>query len=429
MGWTTAVGKRLFLEAAAQIRVGTLELVCPDRTYTFKGSHHGPSAMMVVHDERVFGRALRAGDRGLGEAYVDGDWSAPDLVALLRVALRNGHAFARLNGGWSWVARQASRLTHRLRSNTRGGSRRNIAAHYDIGRDFFALFLDRDLVYSAAWFEHATDTLEQAQRQKLDRICRKLGLRPEHHLLEIGTGWGALAEHAAVHYGCRVTTTTIGQDQHDYSRDRFAALGEAGRRITLLFDDYRDVRGTFDRIVSVEMFEAVGLAHYDDFFTVCDRSLVEDGSALLQVITIGEQDFQRSYRGSEDWMQSYVFPGSELACLSEILRSLGRVTALRPFHLEDLGAHYARTLGEWRRRFHERRDAIARLGIDEAFLRTWDLYLAYSQAGFAERHISDVQLLLTRAYHDARYPGEPDGLDVAWGSRAGALPAPGAPRR
>jgi cyclopropane-fatty-acyl-phospholipid synthase len=407
MTWLDRQAKRLFMKAADTIRHGSIEIVCPDRTYAFCGSGPGAAAMMVIHDERAFRRAILEGDRGLGESYMDGDFSSPDMVALLRLALRNGHAFNGLNGGWSWLARQATKLSHRLRSNTRTGSRDNIAAHYDLGNEFFQLFLDRELVYSSAWYESAHDSLERAQVQKLDRLCRKLQLGPGDHLLEIGTGWGALAIHAATHYGCRVTTTTISREQHDYTRERINALGEAGSRITLLCDDYRDLKGTFSKIVSVEMFEAVGLAHYDDFFAACDRLTDATGAVLLQTITISERDFQSTYGRGEDWMQGYIFPGSELASLSEVLRSLGRVTGLRPFHLEDMGLHYARTLAEWRTRFHDRRGAVERLGFDDRFIRMWDLYLAYSEAAFAERHISDVQILLTKAYHDGTYFGEP----------------------
>jgi cyclopropane-fatty-acyl-phospholipid synthase len=413
MNWANRAGRALLLGAAARATHGTFELVCRDRTWEFRGAQPGPSGTLVIDDERAFARMLFGGDRGLGESYVDGDWSSPDLVALLRVALRNAGQFNRLNGAWSWLSRQRSRLAHWIRANTPIGSRRNIAAHYDLGNEFFRLFLDEDLVYSAAWYESPSDTLERAQRQKLDRICRRLGLGPGDHLLEIGTGWGAFAEHAATRYGCRVTTTTISREQHDYARERFAALGEAGRRIHLLFDDYRDLRGRFDRIASIEMFEAVGLAHYDDFFSTCDRLLAPDGAILLQTIAVAEQDFGRTYGRGEDWMQGHVFPGSELACLSEVLRSVGRVTTLRPFHLEDLGAHYARTIAQWRARFLARRADVERLGFDARFIRTWDLYLAFSQAAFAERHISDVQLLLTRAYHDGGYVGDPGRILTA----------------
>jgi cyclopropane-fatty-acyl-phospholipid synthase len=406
MSWLDRQAKRAFLRAADTITHGTLEIVCPDRTYGFEGAGAAAPAMMVMHDERAFARAILEGDRGLGESFMDGDFSSPDLVALLRLAIRNGHAFNRLNGPWSWVSRQLSRLAHWRRSNTRPGSRRNIAAHYDLGNDFFALFLDPALVYSAAVFEAGADSLEQAQVRKIDRVCRKLQIAPGDHVLEIGTGWGAFAAHAASRYGCHVTTTTISREQHDYAQARFERLGEAGRRITLLLEDYRELRGRFDKIASIEMFEAVGLEHYDAFFGVCERLIGRAGAVLMQTITMNEQDFHSRYRRMGDWMQQRIFPGSELASLSEVLRSVGRVTSFRPFHLEDLGLQYARTLREWRTRFLARREDARRLGMDDRFLRMWELYLAFSEAAFAERHISDVQLLLTRGYHDATYFGE-----------------------
>jgi len=409
MTWIDRQAKRLFLQAADTITHGSIEIVCPDRTHAFAGTSPGEAGMMFIHDERTFRRAILEGDRGLGEAYLDGDWSSPDMVALLRMTLRNHHAFNRLNGPWSWLARRGWRAAHRLRSNTRTGSRENISAHYDLGNEFFQLFLDRELLYSSAWFERDDDTLERAQIAKLDRLCRKLQLGPTDHLLEIGTGWGALAIHAATHYGCRVTTTTISREQYAYTRERLQAVGEAGARIVLLAEDYRDIKGQFTKIVSCEMFEAVGLEHYDDFFSACERLTAPGGAVLLQTITMNEQDFRLRYGRNEDWMQGHVFPGSELASLSEMLRSIGRVTGFRPFHLEDLGTHYARTIAIWRERFAARREDVLRLGFGERFVRMWELYLAFSEAAFAERHISDVQLLLTRAYHNGTYFDEPWG--------------------
>ncbi len=407
MTWKQTHARRAFFAAAEHLAHGSLDVVCPDRTWQFGRPGTGPAAMLVVHNERVFERALFGGDLALGESFVDGDFSSPDLVALLRLAVRNMAVFRALNGPWSWVSRQLASVAHWRRRNTRAGSRRNIAAHYDLGNDFFSLFLDEALAYSAAWYDTTGDSLEQAQINKFDRICRKLQLTPDDHLLEIGTGWGGFAAYAATHYGCRITTTTISREQFDGARQRFEALGDAGRRITLLCEDYRDLTGQFDKLVSIEMFEAVGLEHYDTFFRTVDRLTAPDGAALLQLITMNDQDFHRSYRGTTDWIQTYIFPGSELGSLSEIHQSLGRVTTLRPFHLEDLGVHYACTLAAWRERFHDRLHDVRRLGMDDRFIRMWDLYLAYCEAAFRERHISDVQFLLTRAYHDARYMGDP----------------------
>ena len=253
------------------------------------------------------------------------------------------------------------------------------------------------MVYSCAWYETAEDSLETAQFQKLDRICRKLELQPKDRVLEIGTGWGAFALHAARNYGCQVTTTTISQQQHEYARVLFDAA-DKDRRIELLLKDYRDLSGSFDKIVSIEMFEAVGFEHYDEFFRACDRLLKPDGSMLLQTITMNEQRFSQ-YLKQSDWIQKYIFPGAQLASLRGVLDSLAHATRLSLFHAEDMGAHYARTLAAWRERFLARIAGVKALGFDDRFIRMWDYYLAFCEGAFLERHISDFQLLLTKNYN------------------------------
>jgi cyclopropane-fatty-acyl-phospholipid synthase len=274
-----------------------------------------------------------------------------------------------------------------------------------LSNDFFRLFLDPGMMYSCAWYESEDDSLEAAQFQKLDRICRKLRLGPEDHVLEIGTGWGGFAAHAARHYGCRLTTTTISERQYQHARERFGSIA-CGDRIRLLQEDYRNLRGSYDKIVSIEMFEAVGLPYYDEFFKTCDRLLQSDGSMLLQTITINEQTFP-AYRRRADFIQKTIFPGSELASVSEVLRSLAKVTNLSLYHAEDIGTHYARTLAEWRKRFHNSLDEVRSLGFDDRFVRMWDYYLAYCEGAFLERHIGDFQLLLTKNHSPRKLFGEP----------------------
>lgn len=396
-----------------RLRHGGLEVVCPDRSHHFGDPHADVQACIAVHDTRLFSRLLLGGDDAAGDAYVDGDWSSPDLVAVIRLAARN---LKTLEAGHPWLSfgsRLWQRLRHHTRRNSVAGSRRNIEAHYDLSNDFFRLFLDEQMVYSSACYHTPADSLEQAQVEKLDRICRKLRLDPADHVLEIGTGWGAFALHAARHYGCRVTTTTISREQHDEARLRFAAAGDAGARITLLLEDYRSLRGSFSKIVSIEMFEAVGLEYYDAFFGACDRLLSPNGALLMQAITMHEQRFE-TYRRQSDWIQRRIFPGSELASVREILNSLQRVTQLSVFHLEDIGQHYAATLQEWRRRFHQSLDQVRALGFDARFCRMWDYYLAYCEGAFRERHIGDVQLLLTRNGNSAPLYGEPwPAIDTA----------------
>ena len=395
----TKIAKKIFLRSLAGLQLGSLEIVCPENTYSFGRSAAGREedplhAVIAVHDERFFLRALLAGDVGIGEAYMDGDWSTPDLVAVVRLAVRNLEQVDGSNRLLTFFRRLADFIQHRGRRNTQTGSRRNIAYHYDLGNDFYRLFLDRSLAYSCAYYESAQDTLEQAQMSKFDRICRKLQLGPQDHVLEIGTGWGGFAAYAAETYGCRVTTTTISQQQHDYAREVFSG-SRAGERIQLLFEDYRSLRGQFDKIVSIEMFEAVGYEHYDDYFAACDRLLKPDGSMLLQTITILEEKFQQ-YRKQSDWIKKHIFPGAELASVIEIQRSLARSTRMQLFHSEDIGKHYALTLHEWRRRFLDRLPEVRHLGFDERFVRMWDYYLAYCEGAFREGYISDVQLVLSK---------------------------------
>jgi cyclopropane-fatty-acyl-phospholipid synthase len=393
----TPTTKKLFLSMLEGIQGGSLELVLPDRTLTFGDGQSELSAQLVVHRERFFARALLGGDTAIGEAYMEGDWSTPDLVSLMRLAVRNLSQLEKSSTFFSLLSRVADRVRQRMRTNTVEGSSRNIHAHYDLSNEFFRLFLDQSMVYSCAWYETAEDSLETAQFQKLDRICQKLDLQPGDRVLEIGTGWGAFALHAANNYGCRVTTTTISQQQYEYARTLFDAA-DRDRRIELLMKDYREVTGSFDKIVSIEMFEAVGFEHYDEFFGVCDKLLKPDASMLLQTITMNEQRFPQ-YVKQSDWIQKYIFPGAQLASLRGVLDSLGRATRLSLFHAEDMGVHYARTLAAWRESFLNSIAEVKTLGFNDRFIRMWDYYLAFCEGAFLERHISDFQLLLTKNYN------------------------------
>jgi cyclopropane-fatty-acyl-phospholipid synthase len=401
----TQISKKTFLRTLESLQGGSLELIANGRTWEFGEANAPLRATVVIHNERFFQRALLGGDVALGESWMDGEWSSPDLTAVIRLAVRNLVRLESRNSLLSACSRGMDKIRHRLRGNSITGSRRNIQAHYDLSNDFFRLFLDRSLMYSCGFYQSADDTLETAQYQKLDRICRKLRLGPEDHVLEIGTGWGGFAEHAVRHYGCKVTTTTISRKQHDYARGRFASLA-GGNRIELLQEDYRNLRGQYDKIVSIEMFEAVGLAHYDEFFGACDRLLRPEGILLIQTIHMNEQSFP-AYRVKSDWIQKYIFPGAELASLSEILRSLARATSLGLYHAEDIGTHYARTLAEWRTRFHRASAEVRALGFDERFMRMWDYYLAYCEGAFLERHIGDFQLVLIKTHRHGTLFNEP----------------------
>lgn len=403
---TTTLARRTVLRMLESLRHGALELICPGRTYLFGEASTDLRACIAIHDERFFSRVLLGGDDAAGDAYVDGDWSSPDLVGVVRLMARNLDQIEGRNALFTMASRSFNRLRHWMRRNTIAGSRRNIQAHYDLSNDFFRLFLDRNMVYSSAVYRSADDSLEQAQEEKLDRICRKLQLGPRDNVLEIGTGWGAFALHASRNYGCRVTTTTISREQHDLARHSFANAGEEGRRITLLMEDYRNLRGSFNKVVSIEMFEAVGLQYYDEFFSTCDRLLTPDGSMMMQTITMNEHRFD-AYRKQCDWIQRRIFPGGQLASIQEIHKSLVRSTRLSLYGMEDIGLHYAYTLAEWRARFYDAKDEVRALGFDERFCRMWDYYLAYCEGAFRERRISDVQLMLTKNGNPTSLFGEP----------------------
>ena len=403
--WTARAARHLIFKLLRDVREGELTLVCPDETYIFGRPGTATNAIIEVHDERFFRRTLLAGDVGFGESYMDGDWSSPNLVATLRLLVRNQNLVDDRNRRFTVALRSIERIRHLLRPNTLAGSRRNISYHYDLGNDFYRLFLDSSLGYSCAFYETPLDSLGQAQRQKYDRICRKLLLSPSDHLLEIGTGWGGLAIHAARHYGCQVTTTTISREQFAYANSLVKQSGLGGQ-IRVLLEDYRKLSGRFDKIASVEMFEAVSYRNYDTFFGQCDRLLAPHGSMLLQTITIPDRRF-RDYLRRCDWVQKHIFPGAELASVAEILQSLARATRLQLHHADEIGMHYSYTLRAWRERFLAALPQVRALGFDERFIRMWEFYLASCEAAFAERSIGDIQLLLTKAGNRARMLGEP----------------------
>jgi len=368
------------------------------------GTHHArygqrtarcPLGVTVhVHDPRFWSELAFGGSIGAGEAYMQGFWSANDLTALVRLLLQNREVLDGMETGLARLTGPLQKGLHWLNRNTRAGSQRNIAAHYDLGNDFFRLFLDPTMMYSSAIFEHPDLTLEEAQIARLDRICRKLDLQPSDHLLEIGTGWGGLAIHAARHYRCRVTTTTISREQHALAVERIREAGLADR-VTVLLKDYRDLDGEYDKLVSIEMIEAVGHQFYDTYFGQCGRLLKDDGLMLLQAITIADQRYEQARR-AVDFIQRHIFPGSTIPSVTAMADSLTRASDLRLVHLEEIGPHYATTLRMWRENFFRNIEAIRALGYPENFLRMWEFYLCYCEGGFAERAIGDVHMLLAK---------------------------------
>jgi cyclopropane-fatty-acyl-phospholipid synthase len=350
-------------------------------------------ATVRINDPAAW-RGPPRGSVGLGETYVDGLWETDDLVTLIQIGARE---LRELDGLRGLIARPRGvlhRLRHLVPENTRGGARRHISAHYDLGNDLFAAFLDQRMMYSCAVFPRADATLEEAQLAKLDRICERLRLGPDDHLLEIGTGWGGMAIHAARETGCRVTTTTISRAQHELASRRVQEAGLEDR-VTVLLEDYRDLRGRYDRLVSVEMIEAVGWQYFDEYFRRCDQLLTDDGAMLLQAITIDDGIYEIE-KGARSFANTHVFPGGCLPSKGLIASCLERVTSMRPVWIEDITAHYPPTLAAWRERFFAAWERLRSQGYDERFRRLWDFYLSSSEAGFRERRIGDVQVLLAK---------------------------------
>lgn len=353
-----------------------------------------PAATVHVIDPSAYRSIAFGGTLGAAESYMDGAWTTGNLPALIETLTVNFDSMNTIESPIVRLLSPISSAAYWLDRNTRAGSRRNIAAHYDLGNEFFRVFLDPTMTYSCGIFKDASTTLEQAQIEKIDRACRKLQLRPDDHLLEIGTGWGALAVHAARRYGCRVTTTTISEEQHHLATRRVQEAGLAGR-VTVLRTDYRDIRGEFDKIVSIEMLEAVGAENLRTYFDVCSSLLKADGAALVQSIVIRDQYFRKA-ASHRDFVKKYIFPGSCIPSVAAIIGSTSRWTDLRVWHIEDIGPHYATTLRLWREAFMARRDDIRTMGFDERFIRMWEYYLSYCEGGFLARHLGDVQVLFTK---------------------------------
>ncbi|MFN8767916.1 MAG: class I SAM-dependent methyltransferase [Lysobacteraceae bacterium] len=353
-----------------------------------------PDVRLRITDGEAWQRMATGGSVGAAEAYMDGQWHCDDLVGLVRLLVLNRDLLDAMEGGLARVSGWLLKGIHALRRNTRAGARKNIAAHYDLGNDLFRLFLCDNLMYSSAIFASPDEPLEVASRRKLERIGRKLDLKPADQLVEIGTGWGGMALHAAQRFGCRVTTTTISKEQHALATERVARAGLADR-VTVLLEDYRDLSGTYDKLVSIEMIEAIGHQYLDTYMATCASLVKPDGLALVQAITIEDHRYEQALQ-SVDFIKRHIFPGSFIPCVSAIAGAMARSTDLRLVSQEDFGPSYALTLRVWRQRFMERLDDVRALGYDERFIRMWEFYLAYCEGGFLERSIGVSHLLFAR---------------------------------
>jgi len=395
MSWFQRQCMQLLLRQLGAMQQGGLRLCIPGQESLYFGqSGDELQATIEVDDARFFEAVVLGGSVGAAESYMDGHWHSDDLTALVRLLVINRDLVDGMEKGLARVGGWLMQGVHWLRRNTRSGSRRNIAAHYDLGNKLFETFLDREhMMYSSALYYSPDEILERAQINKLTRLCDKLDLQPDDHLLEIGTGWGGCAIFAALHYGCRVTTTTISREQYLYARARVEELGLEDK-VTLLLEDYRDLQGQYDKLISIEMVEAVGHHFINDYFRHCSDLLKPDGLAIFQAITLEDHRYQQALK-SVDFIKRYIFPGSFIPCVS-VLVNAAAGAELKLTNLEDIGPSYALTLKAWRERFMSRLDEVKAQGYDERFILMWQFYLCYCEGGFIERSISDVHLLFSK---------------------------------
>lgn len=398
--WIDRLARRIVLSKLEGLAMGQIVLT-ENGEHTMFGNlteEFPLTAHIEVRNPRFYSELAFGGTIGAGEAYMAGYWSSNELTDLLRIVVRNRDLLESMDSGLAVLSAPIQKLLHKLNRNTRKGSRKNIAAHYDLGNDYYRLWLDDKMMYSCAYFETTETSLEDASIEKLDRICRKLDLTADDNVVEIGTGWGGFAIYAAKHYGCHVTTTTISKQQYEWAEKAIRDEGLEDR-ITLLFKDYRDLDGKFDKLVSIEMIEAVGHQFHSTYFRKCCELLKRDGQMLLQAITIADQNYD-SYRKSVDFINRYIFPGGCLTSVTDMTRTMTDHTDMRVIHVEDFGPHYATTLRHWHDRFIAHLDEVSEQGYSNTFIRMWQFYLAYCESAFLERATGNVHMLMMRP--DAR---------------------------
>ena len=352
------------------------------------------SAKINILDTAFYKNIILGGTIGASESFIRGEWSSPNLTNVIRVLARNTEAQDKLENLFTLLSQPFLKVMHKLNENSVRGSKKNISRHYDLSNDFFSLFLDKNMMYSSAIYKSRKTSLEDASTNKLDVICKKLNLKKTDHVIEIGTGWGGFAIYAAKNYGCKVTTTTVSIEQYKFSKQKIKEAG-LGKKIKVLLKDYRLLKGQYDKLVSIEMIEAVGYQFYDEYFKIIGQLLKNDGEALIQAITIKDQRYSKAIQ-SVDFIQKYIFPGSCIPSITAIQNSLTSSTDLVINDIRDIGHHYARTLADWRKRFLKNKQEIRKLGFDDKFLRMWLFYFAYCEGGFEEKVISDIHLHITK---------------------------------
>lgn len=383
------------IEQLYKIQLGSLRVHEDNSSFTIRGDQPDwVHAEIEIHHPQFYRYITLGGSVGAAEAYMLGYWDSPDLTKVIRLFAINQSAMDNMEKGLARFAIPLKKAFHWLNKNTTEGSRRNISAHYDLGNELFTAFLDPTMMYSSGIYKNAESTLESASVEKIDRICRRLNISPGDHVVEIGTGWGSFAIHAAKNYGCKITTTTISKEQYDYAKKKILEAG-LENQVELLFEDYRNLTGQYDKLVSIEMIEAVGHHYYDDYFTKCSKLLKPDGQMLLQAITISDQRFE-SAKKEIDFIKRYIFPGSCIPSVNAISQSVTAKTDLRMTNLYDFGQHYAQTLLDWRNNFNASFDSVRQHGYDDRFSRMWNFYLCYCAGGFQEGVISVAQIHMVK---------------------------------
>jgi cyclopropane-fatty-acyl-phospholipid synthase len=390
-----SIGRKLLFSQLKKLEQGELIFIDDTGTHRFGDRQRCDlHATIHVNHLQLYADAAFGGSVGAGEAYIRGLWRCDDLVSLVRIFVINRDVLNGMDSRWAWLSTPFLKLFHFWNRNSKAGSARNIAAHYDIGNELYKLMLDETMAYSCGIFRAPQSSLYEASVEKFDAACRKLNLKSTDHLLEIGTGWGGMAIHAAKNYGCTVTTTTISRQQYELAKQKVAEAGLQDR-ITLLLDDYRDLQGQYDKLVSIEMVEAVGANYLDTYLAKCASLLKPEGAMLLQAITLQDQFYKQALK-SVDFIQRYIFPGSFIPSVTAICNSLSAATDFKIAHLEDIGPHYATTLRHWRERFFAALPQVHKLGYSDSFIRMWEYYLCYCEGGFIERQLGVAQILLTK---------------------------------
>lgn len=393
------VSKSLLQAQLKKIKYGTLTIIDQNEVTKF-GEGDEINVTLTVRRSSFYSRTLIGGSIGNAESYVDSDWDCNSLTDLVRLFVKNRDVLQQLDGSLINLLTPVQKIFHGFRSNTLEGSKKNIRSHYDMGNDFFELFLDPSMMYSCAIFDSETATLEEASQKKIKTICEKLKLKETDHLVEIGTGWGAVAIYAATHYGCKVTTTTISKEQFDYAQAKIKSLGLEDK-ITILFKDYRDLQGTYDKLVSIEMIEAVGLSNLDTYFEVCSRLLKPNGLMVLQAITIRDHYYEAAKK-SVDFIQRHIFPGSGIPSMASMLSSVYKKTEMVMIDQQDYAEDYAHTLWHWSQRFSQKTQDVLNLGYPEFLPRLWQFYFAYCEGGFRERAIGLSQIVFAKPNYKNR---------------------------